>query len=121
MCELFSLIPDGGENSSLGSSLIPSSAVDSKLAVPLYLFDGFHCRAIDGTAGDYGIQRASLAKEARVQLSSRKYDASITNKETIPISRVLSEASSAWKLFYFFDRLITAISCYLLSFKIAAC
>lgn len=89
----------------------PPLAVDGKLVMPLYLFDGFHRRAMSRAVEDYRIYWANLGKRGRLQLWSSRDDTPVTNKDMISIRRVLIEASSAENALFFFDRMLTTISC----------
>lgn len=98
------------KDSSLARLSVTPPSLDGKAAVLLYLFDGFYRRAMSKTVDDSEIDRAGLAKKARVNLWSRKNGFFVTNKNAISVSLVRKEASSAGKLFFSFGRMIHAIS-----------
>lgn len=94
---------------------VPLPVINGMLVVPLYLLDGFHRHAVSKTVGDSGIDWASLAKGAGVQLWTGKDAASARNKDVISISQVFNEASCAGKPLSLSDCMITATGCCRLS------
>lgn len=54
--------------------------VDGKLAVLLYLVDGFHKHPVSRTIDEFGADWGSFAKGARVKMWSRMDGAPATNK-----------------------------------------
>lgn len=71
---------------------VSTLAVDGRLAVPLYLFEGFHRPATSGTIDDSKIDWTSFSKKARLQLWWRKDATPVTNEKMISVSQVLNEA-----------------------------
>lgn len=64
---------------------VRSPAFDGKLAMPLYLIDGVHRRAMCRTVDDFGIDWACFARWARAQLLARKDGTAVTNKDMISV------------------------------------
>lgn len=90
---------------------VRSLIFNGKLVLPLYLFNGFHCRTVNTAVDDSDIDRASLAEEARVQLGSKKDGTLVTKKNVISILQKPSQASNYKKLIFFFECSMTAIIC----------
>lgn len=88
-----------------------ASLTDGELAVPPYLIDGFHRRAISRTIDDHETDWTSLAKNAPVHAWPKSNRASMTSKQMIFISHIFNESSSTEKPLFFFDRTTTSDSC----------
>lgn len=91
--------------------VLRSSPVDGKLAIPLYLLEGFHSLPMSQTVDDYKTDSASFAKNASVFFCARVKAAFLPSKRKIFFFHVLNEASFAGKPLCFFDGTNSSVGC----------